>query len=256
MQLNNRTILITGASSGIGRELALLLASKGCSLVLTGRDEERLTELARSTAATAIVADLSSPDSVRALCHQVMADHPEVSIVINNAAIQINGLFSETKADQLFKDIANETQVDLVAPIQICGLLLPLLSQEALRNKVPSAVVNLSTGLAMAPKKTAAVYCASKSGLRAFTKAFRFQLEATRRQGGAAVRAVDVILPLVDTRMTRGRGKGKISAAQAAASIVKGLEAQKNEIYVGKAKLLRILNRLIPEIAEQMFRNA
>lgn len=256
MQLRNRTVLITGASSGIGRELARLLASKGCTLILTGRDPGRLGEIADAVSATAIVADLAWPESVNALGKQVIAYHPRVSIVVNNAAVQLNGLFSDTNPDQLFQDIAFETQVDFVAPIQLCGLLLPGLRQQSLRDKAPSAIINVNSGLALAPKMSGAVYSAAKAGLRTFTKAFRFQLQADKKHTGADVRVMDVILPMVDTGMTRGRGKGKLSATAAATHIVNGLEAEKNELYIGKSKLLRILNRLIPELSGQMFRNS
>lgn len=256
MMLRNRTVVITGASSGIGRELALLLARYECKLILTGRNRDRLLDVANAVSGTAIIADLSSPASVKALCHQVSTDHPDVSILINNAAVQLNGLFSGTNGDRWFDDIAFETQVDFIAPIQLCALLLPLLRRQSLRNGTPSAVVNVSTGLALAPKKTAAVYCAAKSGLRTFSKAFRFQAEAEKKQGGADIRVVDVILPLVDTDMTHGRGTGKISADAAASGIIDGLAAEKNEIFVGKAKLLRTLNRLAPALSGQMFRNS
>lgn len=255
MLLQNRTVLITGASSGIGRELALLLAEKGCRLVLTGRDSARLNQVANDVSGTAIVADLASPESARALSDQVLTEHPDVSVVINNAAVQINGLFAETESNTLIQDIAFEIQVNLTAPIQLSGLLLPLLARQAEESKMPGMLVNINSGLALAPKKSAAVYCATKSGLLTFTRALRFQAEAEKKQGGADVRAVNVILPLVDTRMTAGRGSGKISAQTAAAGIIKGLEAEKNDIYIGKAGLLRILHRLLPELAGQLFRH-
>ncbi|GGX66479.1 SDR family NAD(P)-dependent oxidoreductase [Saccharospirillum salsuginis] len=256
MQLRNRTVFITGASSGIGRELAFRFAEKGCSVLLTGRDRERLTDTANAVSGTAIVADLTSPDSVRSLGAKVAADHPDVSILVNSAAIQINGLFSETDPDRLFNDIALETQVDFIAPIQLCGLLLPTLRQQSIRTRQPSAIVNLNSGLALAPKKSGAVYCATKSGLLTFNKAFRFQLEADQARSGADVRVMDVILPMVDTQMTAGRGTGKISAFSAATGIVSGVEAERNTLYIGKSKILRVLDRLVPELSGQMFRNA
>lgn len=72
MLLQHRTILITGASSGIGRELAILLARKGANLVLTGRDPERLSEVASAVSGNAIVADLASAESIKALCNEVV----------------------------------------------------------------------------------------------------------------------------------------------------------------------------------------
>jgi uncharacterized oxidoreductase len=63
------------------------------------------------------------------------------------------------------------------------------------------------------------------------------------------------MLPLVDTPMTTRRGRGKISAADAAERIVRGVDGERNEIYVGKARLLRGLYQLAPSAAQRMFRN-
>lgn len=257
MELRNRTVLITGASSGIGRQLALLLAKRGCHLVLVGRDKQRLSEVVEATSGTGIVTDLARPGAVSTLCERMARDHPKVSMLINNAGVQLNGRFAEAEDNnRLLRDIAFEAQVDFIAPIQLCAGLLPLLSRQSARSRTPSAVVNLGTGLALAPKQSAAVYCAAKAGLRTFTRAFRFQTEVEREHGGADIRAVDVLLPLVDTSMTEGRGTGKISPETAAASIVRGLERDRREIYVGKAKLLRMLHRLAPGWTGQMFRHA
>lgn len=77
----------------------------------------------------------------------------------------------------------------------------------------------MSSGLALYPKTGAAVYCATKAALHSFSQSLRYQLEKT------PVRVVEVILPLVETPMTEGRGRGKISAAQAVDAMVTGLIA-------------------------------
>jgi uncharacterized oxidoreductase len=68
-------------------------------------------------------------------------------------------------------------------------------------------IVNVTSGLALAPKQSAPVYCAAKAGLRSFTKSLRYQ----ERARAPHVRVVEVLPPLVDTDMTRGRGRGKMS---------------------------------------------
>ena len=81
-----------------------------------------------------------------------------------------------------------------------------------------------------------------------FTQSLRYQLENT------PVRVSHVILPLVDTPMTAGRGHGKISAAQAACQIVSGLEKGATNIVVGKVKLLRLMLLVAPGIARKMMK--
>lgn len=111
-------------------------------------------------------------------------------------------------------------------------------------------IVNVTSGLALAPKQSAPVYCAAKAGLRSFTKALRYQSEARAPR----LRVVEALPPLVDTEMTRGRGRGKISAEACAAEIVSGMEVGRNSIYVGRAKLLRTIQGLSPSLADRIMR--
>ncbi len=102
----------------------------------------------------------------------------------------------------------------------------------------------------MAPKASAPVYCATKAGLRSFTKALRYQCQ----RAAPHVTVVEALPPMVDTAMTHGRGRGKISPERAAEEIVRGLDTGRTEIYVGKSKLLRVINRVAPSAAEAVMR--
>jgi len=109
-----------------------------------------------------------------------------------------------------------------------------------------AAVVNVTTPLALSPKRSSPFYCAAKAALRSFTKSLRFQLADVHPH----VAVVEVQPPLVDTAMTRGRGRGKISPQDAAAGILAGIERGQRDIYVGKARLLFALHRWVPSVAE------
>lgn len=65
----------------------------------------------------------------------------------------------------------------------------------------------------------------------------------------------DVIMALVDTEMTEGRGSGKISAERAASAVIEGIIGDRREIWVGKAKLLRAIHRISPDVAARLIRN-
>jgi len=93
------------------------------------------------------------------------------------------------------------------------------------------------------------MYCASKAALHSFSKTLRWQLEDT------SVRVFEVLPPLVDTAMTSGRGKGKISAAQLAEEFWRGFQSEKFEMLIGKTQLLSIINRLFPSVADKIMRN-
>jgi len=98
-------------------------------------------------------------------------------------------------------------------------------------------------------KLSAPVYCATKAGLHLYTRALRYQLE------GSTVKVFEIIPALVDTDMTRGRGKGKITPGALAVEALRGIEADKYEIRIGKTKLLFALQRLLPSVADKIIRN-
>lgn len=133
--------------------------------------------------------------------------------------------------------IETEIRINLTAPVCLAHAFLKHL--EAQRD---ARIVNVSSGLALIPKKTSAVYSATKAGLHLFSEGLRVQTESD-------LLIQEVILPVVDTPMTEGRGSGKISASDAASQIVTGMSKGKDKIYVGKARLLPFLIRWFPSVA-------
>ena len=228
-----RTI-VTGASSGIGRALALHLASLGVPVVALGRDAGRLQALAAQHPLIHVwPADLARIGEIDALAPQIVARFPDVGVLIHNAGIQHDVRLDD--AGYGSADIQHEVDVNLVAPIAFTRALLP-----HLQGRRQASVVNVTSALAHAPKRTAAVYSATKAGLRLFTQALRVQLR------GSGVRVVDAVMPLVDTPMTQGRGRGKLPAEQAAQALVAGLLAGQTDLYIGKARWVPALQRWAP----------
>ena len=231
--------VVTGASSGIGRGIALQLAARGHDVVALGRDRERLEDLAlRNRRIETRVVDLRDRAATIA-CGSALAGDP-IDGLINNAAIQHNVRFDDPYYD--VEHIADEVDTNLLAPMLLSRLLLPKTPGR------PFVIVNVGSALACHPKTTSAVYSVTKAGLRMFSDALSVQHQAD------AVRVVDVVLPLVDTPMTSGRGKGKISAAYAAKEILRALEPGATRIHVGKARLLRLLEIIAPPVAAAIIR--
>ena len=192
----------------------------------------------------AIDIDLADAATVRETGRQLAAEHPGISVLINNAALQYGKPLTDPGFDPA--RMADEVAINLTAPALLTHALLPPLRANGPR----AAIVNVSSGLALFPKQATALYCATKAALSNFTRSLRYQLAAN------GVLVSEVVLPLVDTPMTTGRGTGKISADTAAAAILAGITARRDIIYVGKARLLPILARLAPGIGHRMLRGS
>lgn len=112
------------------------------------------------------------------------------------------------------------------------------------------SLFNVSSGLGIAPKASAPVYCATKAALSNFSRGLRFQFESR------GIRVVDVVTPLVKTPMTAGRNEDAMEPDVFVSRLLRGLAAGRDEIYLGKARLLPVLLRLAPERARNVLRDA
>jgi short-subunit dehydrogenase involved in D-alanine esterification of teichoic acids len=244
MKLENNKILITGATGGIGKALTKeFLRYKNNTIIAVGRNQKKLEAL-RSISENIIpfTCDLGDPLQLEELVLFIEKEHSDANILINNAGIQYNYSFREEQ--HITDKIKHELDVNLYAPLSLIGLLLPILTLND-----QSAIVNISSGLALSPKKQAPVYCSSKAAIHIFTKSLRYQLE------DSSVHVFEVLPPLVDTEMTRGRGSGKISAEQLSKEFIKKFERNTYEISIGKVKWLKLLLRLSPTFANRLLKN-
>ena len=105
MILRDRTAVITGAASGIGRAIAVSLAERGCHLALSDVDEAGLAETARLVARPSVLVsrhrlDVSDRDAIVAFPERVLAEHPRIDLLVNNAGVALGGTFEQvTEAD-------------------------------------------------------------------------------------------------------------------------------------------------------------
>jgi len=245
-EFNMRKVLLTGATRGIGRALVDQLAARGAQVLAVGRDPSTVAQLVQECPAVldGLAADLSEISAVQSVADWVKDRHPDTSVVINNAAIMHR--CSLTDPDQDYLDmIATEIAVNLRAPLALSVALLPILNRQD-----SAAIVNVTTGLAIAPRPDAAVYCATKAGLRSFTRALRDQC----RQAGISIQLTEVVMTLVDTELTAPVMTRKYPPKRAAADLIRGVEAGLEEVWVEKAKMLRLVYRLSPTLAYRIMR--
>jgi short-subunit dehydrogenase involved in D-alanine esterification of teichoic acids len=243
MITTGNTVLITGGSSGIGLALAKRFLQLKNKVIITGRNEEKLQQI--KTEFPGIITfqgDFTDKSALDKLVLLMEQQYSGLNILINNAAVQYNYNFADEPG--LTYKIDYEISANIAAPIKLTGLLLPLL----LKNK-NSAVINVSSGLFIAPKKSASVYCATKSAMHSFSKTLRYQLE------GTGTKVFEIIPALVDTPMATGRGKSKITPEQLSDEFLQNFNDNKFESYIGKTKLLKFINRLSPKIADRIMKN-
>lgn len=242
MNLTNSHVLITGGTDGIGLALAEQVARAGARVTACGRDVRRLSAARERLGPTVHFVQCDVADAghrARLLVEAREANGP-LDVLVNNAGVQ--QLMNFRQPGQM-RTIASEIAINLTAPLLLTEAVLPeLLARPA------AVIVQVTSGLALSPKANAPVYCATKSGLRSFTRALRWQLE------GTPVCVIEALLPIVDTAMTRGRGHGKISADDAAREILRALRSGREEAFIGKTKLLRGLMGLSPSLAARVTR--
>jgi short-subunit dehydrogenase len=168
--------MITGASSGIGRELAKLFARDGARLVLVARSREPLDTLARTletehgVAPHIIVADLARIDELRRIDTELSERAMAVDVLVNNAAFGMRGAVAELSADEQLDMI----HVNVVALTFLTRLLLP-----AMLERRRGGILNVASTAAFQPGPNMSVYYATKAYVLSFTEALAEELRST-----------------------------------------------------------------------------
>jgi short-subunit dehydrogenase len=190
----NRTALITGASSGIGKATALAFAKAGIDLVLVGRSQDKLTAVAQAAEAVGVTADtyvvdLSKLDQVSAKIAEIAAAHQNLDILINNAGMAYTGSI----ADSPLADWQQVIDLNLTSVFLCVQGILP-----HLRQRKAGVIVNVSSIAGKQVFPNWGIYSVSKFGLMALTQA----IAGEERSNGIRVTAVcpgSVNTPLWDT---------------------------------------------------------
>jgi short-subunit dehydrogenase len=166
MDLSGRTVLLTGATGGIGHAIAERLAARGAKLVLTGRRAEVLEPLAERLGGRALGVDLADPDAVARLA----ADAGDVDVLVANAALPGSGRLDDYEVD----DIDRVLDVNLRAPIVLARLLVP-----GMVARGSGQLVFISSLSGKSATLGQSLYAATKYGLRGFATSMRADLHDT-----------------------------------------------------------------------------
>ncbi|WP_455381122.1 SDR family oxidoreductase [Salinispira pacifica] len=232
MKLTDNTILITGGTSGIGRALAERLTAMNNQVIICGRREERLDEVARSNGRiTTRRCDISRASDREELARWVSGEFPQLNVLINNAGIQ---LAADLRRPMEMEKLDAEVSTNLTAPIHLTTLLLG-----RLMGRPNAAVVNISSGLAFAPIAGMPVYCATKAAIHSFSLSLRRQLRDT------PVEVYEIAPPSVDTelgyqhRNDGSRSHGGMAVAEFVEAALQALEQGTLEAAIGPAAGMR-----------------
>ena len=191
MKHTGNTILITGGGSGIGQALAHRWHDAGNHVIITGRRQQLLNEaIAGRERMSAYVLDVTAASEVKAFVQQVIAEHPGLNILVNNA-----GIFSSEKITSR-RDISNAQRMietNVLGPIRMMNAFIDHLSAQA-----HAAIINVSSGLAFVPYPASPTYSATKAAIHSYTAAIRPLLKGK-------VEVIEIVPPQVQTELSPGQ---------------------------------------------------
>ncbi len=240
-RIAQRTILITGGTSGIGLALAGQLLARGNVVIVTGRNTPGLEAAERRFPGLHTTqSDVSDADGIRALHETTIARFPKLDTLVNNAGIMRNLKLGDNRS---LEDVTREIDIDLTGPIRMVQQFLP-----HLRRQADALIVNVSSGLAFVPFPISPVYSAAKAALHAYTRCLRVQLQ------GSGVTVVELAPPGTETPLFRGEFEKEMKGQKGMAvdvlvrRAITAIEAGKNEIRPGLSNVLNIASRLAPNV--------
>jgi uncharacterized oxidoreductase len=227
MKLTNNTIFITGGGSGIGRGLAEALHRRGNKVIIAGRRRNHLDEVvAANPGMEAIELDISDAASINQVAAQLIADYPDLNVLINNAGIMLPDEAGGPIDDAL---MVSTIATNLMGPIRMTSALI-----DHLKTKNDAVVAYTSSVLAFVPLAVTAVYSSTKAALHSYILSQRFMLRDSK------VRVLEIAPPWVRTDLMNSReAEQAMPLEQFIEETIAVLGTDADEILVEAAKGLR-----------------
>jgi short-subunit dehydrogenase len=246
-RIRNRTIVITGASSGIGEAAARLLARRGARVCLVARRAEELKRVCAEIRkaggkAWAYAADLSDETSLDACAAKILAEHPRVDVLVNNAGRSIRRLTRE--AVDRFHDYQRTMQINYFAPVRLTLKLLPQMLERG-----HGHIINVSSYSTLIPVPRFGAYVASKSALEGFSRSLAAELV------DEDIHVTVINYPLVKTPMTAPTAAYKyikqMDVEEAAGWIVQAIEKRPARMATRIGEIWNVALSALPGLTTQ-----
>jgi uncharacterized oxidoreductase len=191
MKTSGNTILVTGGGSGIGEALARRLHDAGNAVIVSGRRREALEQaIAGRADMHALELDVEQPGAIADFARRVLAEHPALNVLINNAGIM---RFETLDRRRDLGDAEETVATNLLGPIRLINALIDHLAAQP-----DPAIVNVTSGLAFVPLVDTPTYCATKAAIHSYTISLR---EALKDR----VEVIELAPPAVRTELTPGQ---------------------------------------------------
>ena len=231
MNISGNVIFIPGATSGIGLALAVELHAKGNTVIVGGRRAERLERIAAEhPGLDTVTIDTADPNSIAAAAKQVLANHPDLNVLVTMAGIM--HVENWRKPESFLTSAESIITTNVLGPIRLIGAFI-----EQLQSQPDATVITVSSGLAFAPLKVTPSYNASKAAIHMLSESIRLQLADT------TVKVKELVPPAVQTALLPGQEDSAVAMPldEYVAEVVALLENRPddNEIQVERVKFLR-----------------
>ena len=191
MKLTGNTILITGGGSGIGEALAHRFHDQGNKVIVAGRRADALAKAVDGRPhMEAMTIDVDSAEGVALFARRVIAEHPDLNVLINNAGVM---RYEDIAARRDLTDAEATITTNLLGPIRLVDALV-----EHLAGQPDAAIVNVTSGLAFVPLVATATYSATKAAMHSYTVSLREALKGM-------IEVIELAPPAVQTDLTPGQ---------------------------------------------------
>jgi len=227
MQISNRTVLVTGGTSGIGLGITEAFYRSNSKVIVCGRDQAKLSIVEKNfPGVTALPCDIGDARQRENLAAEVLRHFPDLDIMVNNAGIQ-RYIDLKKGYDELISG-EDEIVINFMAPVELTALFMG-----QLLGRPSAAIINVGSGLAFMPMLNTPIYNATKAAIHTYSLVLRQQLKDT------SVKVIEIVPPIVNTDLNKaGRDKAHlkfrgISLSEYIPTIIKGFEEDAEMVFHG-----------------------